>query len=392
MKRNQSFCYAPWVHMYTNPDNKLLPCCLFDDNNQDFPDLNTTSLESAINHPRMIELRKEFIEGKIPAGCYKCEEQLKTNTTPYREKMNNYGKNKQIVINTDGTLELLNFNPTFLDIRFGNLCNLKCRTCSPTFSSSIGAEKNKIYNLKMQVLYKLDNNIVDQIFSKLEYVEHLYLAGGEPLIEEKNYILLHELIKRKLTPSLLYNTNLTNISFKDEIIIDLWKNFTDVRLIVSLDGYKEVNDYIRHGSQYDEILQNIQKIKNEAPHVKFTVNSVASIMSMHSLPDVWKDILLKKICGPEDILFSICYYPVEFNPTVLTIESKKEVQELFNKFIKWLHQHYSTKNAMPLIKKCLGLIEYMLSKDNSHLIIESKQTLSVQDNFRKTDFSKILNI
>ena len=48
-------------------------------------------------------------------------------------------------------------------------------------------------------------------------------------------------------------TNLTNINFKDKNLIDLWKHFPGLEIIVSIDGYGEVNDYIRSGSHYNII-------------------------------------------------------------------------------------------------------------------------------------------
>lgn len=393
---NDNFCYAPWMHLYTNPDSRLLPCCLFHDDNQEFPNLNVVPLQEAINHPRMIKIRQEFLAGEMPKGCYRCEAIAKSNQTPYKQKMDNYAHRDKINLKIDGTVDINDFNPTFLDIRFGNLCNLKCRTCGPTFSSSIAVEFNKINNSKLQVLYALDNNVIDEILGKLDYVEHIYLAGGEPLIEENNYRLLDLLIERNLKPSLLYNTNLTNIRFKDKNITELWKHFPDVKLTVSLDGYREVNDYIRFGSNYDQIMENIETIKKEVPHVTFNINTVASIMSMHSLPELGKDILRRKICAPQEIMFSICHYPEELDPTALTKESKEEVKMLFDEYILWISEHFAepqyTKQKTRLMNKCIGLMNHMMSCDKSDLLPIAIERLTEQDNFRKTDYKKVLKI
>ena len=390
MTDNQNFCYAPWTHIYTNPDGRLLPCCLYVDNNTEFPNLNDTPLEDALNHPRMIKLRQEFLEGKDPAGCFRCKTQSTIAHKTYRDKMNNFGKEANPELKPDGTLDLADFDPTFLDIRFGNLCNLKCRTCSPTFSSSIAVEHNKISGANNQILFSLNNNTIDTIFSKLDSVKHIYLAGGEPLIEENNYVLLNKLIERNLKPSLLYNTNLTNIKFKNKNLTDLWQHFPDVEIIVSLDGYGPVNDYIRFGSDYEQIIQNILTIKEQNPHVKFIINAVASIMSMRSIPDLFKDLVSRGICSPAKTGFSICHDPEEFDPTVLSIESKKEIAELFEEYIQW----FSDKNkysTFPIIAKSIrGLIEYMMSADNSHRMIYAIQRLEMLDKARNTDFREVI--
>lgn len=390
--KNNNFCYAPWMHLYTNPDGRLMPCCMFHDNNNEFPDLNLVPIEAAINHPKMIKLRQELMVGETPAGCFRCDAQAKMNMTPYRTKMNNYGEKQNIKFNQDGTVNPLEFKPSYLDIRFGNLCNLKCRTCSPTFSSSIAVEFNKMNNVNFPVLHSLNIGVIDQILSNLDNVEHIYLAGGEPLIEENNYILIKKLIERNLKPSLLYNTNLTNIKYKDNKLTELWEHFPDVKLTVSLDGYKEVNNYVRFGSNYDQILENIMTIKREAPHVTFNINSVASIMSIHSLPELGRDILQRGICGPEEMVFSICHHPEIFDPVVLPAKNKEEVLKLFDEYKNWIKDNFGhTIRHDFLIKKCIGLMDHMMSCDNSGLLPEALIQLGNQDRFRKTDYRTICN-
>jgi len=395
MTDNENFCHAPWTHIYTNPDGRLLPCCLYVDNNQEFPNLNDTPLEEALNHPRIVKLRQEFLEGKDPAGCFRCKAQSKISKHTYRDKMNNYGREANPELKPDGTLSLADFHPTFLDIRFGNLCNLKCRTCSPTFSSSIAVEHNKMFGTNHQILFSLNDSSIDTIFSKLDSVKHIYLAGGEPLIEENNYVLLNKLIERGLKPSLLYNTNLTNIKFKDKNLTDLWQHFPEVEMTVSLDGYGKVNDYIRFGSDYEQIIQNIFTIKERNPHVRFTINSVASIMSMRSIPDLFKDLITRNVCMPRNSWFSICHHPDEFDPTVLPIESKNEIKAQYEEYISWLIKNYSDpdKSQLPfIIKNIRGLIEYMMSTDNSSQLAYAIEKLEFLDKARNTNFREVIKL
>jgi radical SAM protein with 4Fe4S-binding SPASM domain len=395
MTDNKNFCYAPWTHLYTNPDGRLLPCCLFVDNNQDFPNLNDTPLEEALNHPKMIKLRQEFLEGKDPAGCFRCKAQSKISPNTYRDKMNNFGREANPEIKTDGTLSLKDFDPTFLDIRFGNLCNLKCRTCSPTFSSSIAVEHNKIWGTTNKILFSLNDSTIDTIFSKLDSVKHIYLAGGEPLIEENNYILLNKLIERGLKPSLLYNTNLTNIKFKDKNLTDLWQHFPEVTMTVSLDGYGPVNNYIRFGSDYEQIIQNIFTIKEHNPHVKFSINAVASIMSMRSIPDLFKDLITREICIPRSACFSICHHPDELDPTVLPLESKQEIAKQYDEHIEWLIKNCKDQHKLYLpniIQNTKGLIEYMMSADNSHRLPQAIEKLGILDKARNTNYKEVIKL
>lgn len=387
---NKSFCYAPWNHLYINPDSKLMPCCIYTDRNEEFPDLNEVSIEEAYNHPRMVELRKELIEGKVPAGCFRCEAQIKIGMGSYRSKMNSYGSESLPEIKPDGTVDPDKIKPDMLDIRFGNLCNLKCRTCSPTYSSSIAVEHNKMYpGDSVKILYDLKNTTVDKIFSKLESVKHIYIAGGEPLIEENNYVLLERLIEKNLKPTLLYNTNLTNINFKDKNLIDLWKHFPGLEIIVSIDGYGEVNDYIRSGSNYEVILENIRYIKEQLPNTRISVNSVASVLSMESIPDLVKDLMTKDLVSPINMMFGICHHPVEYEITVFTKETKNLIKKKYDEFYIWLAKNSKNLN-INYINKCKGIVQHMMSKDDSHLLPTTIEKLTSLDQFRGVDYRKVI--
>lgn len=387
---NKSFCYAPWNHLYINPDSKLMPCCIYTDRNEEFPDLNEVSIEEAYNHPRMVELRKELIEGKVPAGCFRCEAQIKIGMGSYRSKMNSYGQESLPEIKPDGTVDPDKIKPDMLDIRFGNLCNLKCRTCSPTYSSSIAVEHNKMYpGDSVKILYDLKNTTVDKIFSKLESVKHIYIAGGEPLIEENNYVLLERLIEKNLKPTLLYNTNLTNINFKDKNLIDLWKHFPGLEIIVSIDGYGEVNDYIRSGSNYEVILENIRYIKEQLPNTRISVNSVASVLSMESIPDLVKDLMTKDLVSPINMMFGICHHPVEYEITVFTKETKNLIKKKYDEFYIWLAKNSKNLN-INYINKCKGIVQHMMSKDDSHLLPITIEKLTSLDQFRGVDYRKVI--
>lgn len=390
------FCHAPWMHIYTNPDGRLLPCCLFDDiDNIDFPNLNDITFEEALNHPKMVAVRKQILNNEVPDGCYRCEAQQNMNQTPYRAKMANLAttKHQSNNYNGDGTLKFDDMEPTYLDIRFGNLCNLKCRTCSPGFSSAIAAEHNKIHDVNLPILHTLTQEAIDKIYSKLDTVESIYMAGGEPLLEENNVKLLNYLIDNNLKPELLYNTNLTTIKFKNIDYFELWKHFPKIELTVSIDGYREVNDYIRFGSNYDKLIDNIRIIKENVPHARIMINTVASNMSMFSLPDLGRDLIKQDLV--DDIMFSICHFPKAYDPTVLSNDTKREITLKFQEYVRWLKDYSDGEHNrfIPnLIDKCVGLVDYMNSEDNSDKLIDTKKALASQDKFRNTDYTAILKL
>lgn len=378
-----NFCHAPWMHLATDPDGTVIPCCLYDDNNKEFANLNTSSIDEAMNHPRMIQLRKEFINGDLPKGCYKCKVQTEINMGSYRHKMNNIADSYGNITISE---KVENFQPLFMDVRFTNLCNLKCRTCSPMFSSSIAIEHNKIWDIKNKALVQIENHNVKQVFERMDNVTEIYFAGGEPLISEQHYEMLNCLIEKNLNPELRYSTNLTNLKYKDKNLIDLWKHFSKIHLTVSIDGYKDHNDYIRSGSSYDEILDNILLVKQQTPHILISINSVASLLSMQSLPKLGKDLITKNLCKPNDMMFGIAHYPAEFDPTVIPKTFKDKICVEWETYIDWLK---TIPDSFEYIEKCRGVLNYTIAEDNSDKFDTALERLGELDNLRKTSYKEI---
>jgi hypothetical protein len=61
---------------------------------------------------------------------------------------------------------------------------------------------------------------------------------------------------------LKYSTNLTDLEAKKgRNVLDLWGKFKAIRLTISIDGYDELNAYIRHGSIWNDIKENIKQTK-----------------------------------------------------------------------------------------------------------------------------------
>jgi hypothetical protein len=93
-------------------------------------------------------------------------------------------------------------------------------------------------------------------------------------------------------------------------------------------------------------------------------------------------------------MFSICHHPKIYDPTVLTTETKQELTKIFEEYVDWLKSQPNANNSFiyGFIDKCIGLVDYMNSEDNSALLSDTKNTLSIQDKFRNTDHTKVLKL
>ncbi len=273
---SNTFCILPWVHFATKTTGEVRPCCISTDklNNKktNFKCGSNTILE-IWNSDHMKSIRQDMLSGKKISGCTVCYEQEKNTNTSKRIDENNQWLTPEIHNNIEYSRnnngESKN-KPIYFDIRLGNLCNLKCRMCSHTSSNQIQKENmvlDKILNKEDNDLIGINksfdidrwytgNNFWDDLDRYIPHIEQLYFAGGEPTLNESHYTLVNNIIKKGYNKDieLYYNINLTNIQQR---FVDIVNEFKYTLISCSIDGYGELNDYIRSPSKWTTIEKNL---------------------------------------------------------------------------------------------------------------------------------------
>jgi sulfatase maturation enzyme AslB (radical SAM superfamily) len=178
--------------------------------------------------------------------------------------------------------ELVSWNIPIVEFKLSNLCNLKCRMCWPKDSTPwlqdwddvkhIYDQSEQDYingiindnNLRKKPvlnLFETDDKFVRDLYEIIDGIKEFEFAGGEPLMDPLHYNMLDR-IKDPSDVILKYSTNLTDLEAKKgRNVLDLWKKFKAIRLTISIDGYDELNAYIRHGSVWADIKNNIKQTK-----------------------------------------------------------------------------------------------------------------------------------
>jgi len=293
------------------------------------------------------------------------------------------------ITQSDGTIVPL---IEFVELRLGNLCNLRCVTCNPLSSSQWRsdylklAEKFDFLKDKFQMLDKArftswptgfaDSNVFEldwpesEIFweelGKLsENLKVIYINGGEPTLIKKHWNFLEYLIQRHLSKNieLNYSINVTNLpEYADEI----WKYFKKVRVSCSIDALEERNNYIRFPSNWQTILNNFTALKQSSVEVSITQTiSVLNYDSLDKFVDYFKG---------HHVHYNFLTDPVYYSPAVIP-------QFYRNK----LHERYKTSLPQYLysqLVKAFGDKEHDLG--NMKRMLEVTATL---DQIRNTSFS-----
>jgi len=363
LKANPSFCSAPWVHVHSLPDGNIIPCCIWDyedyqSDRKKFGNINNSeSMLAALNNAGFKELRKKFLNGEHVPGCVRCYDREKYNvTSSMRHWFNSYTIDteqvEQNILQTkdDGTID--NVNIRYVDIRFGNICNLKCRMCSHGLSSTWYEETGDLpddlqWGGRSKTKF-VHTDCYDKLDPYLKDVKEIYFAGGEPFLYPEHLKILDRLVELGNTNCVLkYNTNLTTLKYKGRNFIDVWKNFPNVAVGASIDGMEDTVEYIRTNLVWKEFEENFNLVKTQAPHVHISPSITIGILNIEKFADFEKYCLLNGWHG--DRAFSLNYImdPKYMNIQYLPIWYKQKMIKSLEDHIDWLKEknitgfHYS---------------------------------------------------
>ena len=392
---SKTFCMLPWMHMHAFPDGRAYPCCL-SDYWHPVGDLRKNTMEEVWNQDAYKTMRTNMLAGKECKECTKCYEQEQHGAFSMRNDSNrNYGHHiaEAEQTNVDGSVD--DFKIRYWDVRFSNLCNFSCRSCGPIFSSNWYNDHVKLYNRKPDVLgrdmarveYTAGNeeSMLEQMEQHIPYLEQVYFAGGEPLIMKEHYYLLEKLIEHGKTDiRIQYNTNFSEMRYKDKHVYDYWKHFKNVSVGASLDASGARAELIRKGADWEQTLENRQRMLAEVPHVDFYVSSTISAMNALHVLDFHKEWTELGLIEAKDWNINICQSPDWYRPDIFSQQFKDDViTPAYEKHIAWLDPQDSLRRATNGYTSVLNLIQ---TQDNYSQWPEFENQIAKLDTIRNENF------
>lgn len=381
VKNNDAFCMAPWSHVHVIPSGNAYPCCLIHGETTLLGNVNETSIEDIWNSEGLKELRLWMLEGKKHKTCDWCYQKEEQFGESFRKDFNQKYANDLSLVNTtqtDGTVEDVQMR--YIDIRFSNLCNLKCRMCGPNFSSQFAAESGHRPAIK-----KVPDGMIGEVYKYLETCEEIYFAGGEPLMMDEHYLLLEKMIELGVKPRIRYNSNITKLKHKHWDILELWKNFDDVYIQASIDGFEDELTYIRHPAKYNEIIETALMYLS-VPNVRIDISSCIGFWNIWSLPELHNDLLNKGVISNyENFRFQPMIHPYWFTAKVLPTHIKEQVATHINHHIDFM----VSKNVSPsYIDLWKGIVTFMNAEDHFDKWVEKGiDEIKNRDIIRNEDFA-----
>lgn len=372
---SKNFCILPWVHLHGWPTGEAYSCCGADG---DLPigNLKEQTMREVWNGENLRGMRLNMLNDQPSKECKKCYEHESNQIFSMRQSSNkHFGHYIKLTEDTleDGTVE--DFKLRYWDIRFSNICNFMCRSCGPHFSSKWYDDHialygdNTVRHPKMLYAGKNKEDIWEQMQEHIPYLEHIYFAGGEPLIMDEHYRLLKYLVDNGMTHvHLNYNTNFSELRYKKLDVLELWKKFDTVSVGASLDAMGARGEYMRKGTVWSEIEDNRKRMLDICPYVDFYISPTVSLLNVLHLPDFHMDWVDKGLIRPQDVSINILTSPNYYRVDVLPGPLKAQAIERCREMIEWLDGSDPLNRATSGYK---GLINMMESNDKSKKFLRS---------------------
>jgi radical SAM protein with 4Fe4S-binding SPASM domain len=383
----ENFCMAPWVHMSVWQTGDAYPCCIYDWT-KSVGNINKDGFAGVWNSDDMKALRLRMLNDQVSEGCAKCNYYDKQGILSYRYKFNNeYNHHYDLVeqTNSDGSVDKLNI--AYFDVRFSNLCNMKCRTCGPHFSSKWAEDtegKPKIVEINHPEMWT-------EIETMLDSIEEIYFTGGESMFMEQHYRLLDMLIQKGQKPKLTYNSNASRLALGGKRIDNYWKHFDNIFYGVSLDQIGPKAEYTRHGQPWKTVFDNLLYIRDNFDQVTIQPNPTVNVLNILDLREIMLFLFDNDLATDFDInLSNILVGPTWLSITILPDELKQRAKKSLEQLKIDLDQYtmYNERKQF-LIDGIDSIINYLFSRNDQNLINEFKVEMQKTDKIRNENFVEV---
>jgi len=320
--------------LQVDSDGSARACCNALKTDEALGNVLTENIVTVWNNEKYKQLRQDMIDGKEPDHCKPCYDSERLGLYSKRLRENKDWEKYSNLTNRPTA----DFKIRHLDVRFDNVCNFKCRYCSPWLSHSwyndckslgIPVKTEQAINVNGSKLFEIiKENIVDDL-------ESVFFCGGEPLLMEQHLDLLKLLDeKKKYDTKLLYITNLSKLSYKGTDYIELWKKFKDVNVHFSIDSIGSKLEYIRCGAAWPSIENNIKKVFEHKEILKPKIGITVSMFNALDVIDTVEYFVGTGYINYDDIALHVVKSPEIYSCQILPVDLKDKITKDVRQFLQ----------------------------------------------------------
>lgn len=383
-KHSKTWCPIPFVGVSLHPMGFLSRCMMSEEvmSNSDEMDWNSTDFQ---------RLRQSMLDGKWDKpGCDNCRTKEELGVKSQRQ--NWLGANLKSKFNFDGDVfdnpQLTGNTIRHLFLNFNNVCNFKCRMCSPRYSNSLIPEfrqlNKEVKNIKFESeKYKNINNIVTFIEANkhnLKDITSIWITGGEPFIDNTIWKVM-DILNEYADPSKIHMTITTNGSRTTIEDVDKFRNFKKIHWDLSVDTTGPLFDYMRSAGVYtwnqmDGFVNDLSRyIKDNSSWLLVSLNSSYQIYNAHKLDEFFEyiyDNFTENHSINNRVLVGPRWFQARHAPDSIKEIANKNINELLQK--SWL-----SDSDIGMANDCLKMLNKERIEDDWEVFVKQ---CKAQDKFR----------
>jgi MoaA/NifB/PqqE/SkfB family radical SAM enzyme len=346
-KDNKSYCPLAFNEIFSHNSGNYSICCWANQDDEQFLKHKTKEQSpfEFFNSDTMKNVREKMLKGEKIKACQNCYDEEKN--IGYSIRTYQIEKNKN---NLPLKVDKVN-----LKLRvFGNYCNLSCVMCHPYNSSSrkIELEKSntKQYFSKSQFYggntFTQWSNVKKDILKNINSVNSIHLTGGEPLQSPQHWEFLMKEISNENAKNidLYYDTNLSELHYKNNSVFDLITKYKNVKFGVSCDQYGDKLHFARYPINVDKFENNLMTVNKNI----LSLNCTVYLLNIFDLKDIKKyyfDNFKLKMSFPSyvrgPVMLSIKNLPIKIKSNLIN-EYKNFTKDSY--FLSELHKTGSAKD------------------------------------------------
>jgi MoaA/NifB/PqqE/SkfB family radical SAM enzyme len=329
-------CPLPWIHTSIHTTGRVRSCCIAKEeieNNGELLNVIEHSFSDIIHSSSMRDIRGQMRMGKKHPNCSTCwidEKNGKVSKRMYETKALEVIHGK---VNYDK-------EPTvFKDIQLGvgNICNLKCRTCSPfcstkwikEYKDSTGQDSVTFNNLT-----KNKQTIGSKFWEDFEEwsmtVGRLEIMGGEPFFMKEFEVLIDRLIANGSSKNITISMSSNGTIFNGPLVEKIVNNFEFLGIQFSIDGFSQEHfNYLRHGDDWKNVKSNLKKFYYlQQTHPRFIMGMTITLsqINMFYIREMHQEIeqFTRDSKKEFKIFNNVVHYPSYYSSNCIPTEIKDQ--------------------------------------------------------------------
>lgn len=371
----------------------MRPCCKFKGS---FGSLDQASLQDILRGSKRQDLQEAMVRGLWVSGCRGCQKIEERGGQSLRQDMR-----RRMTVTE---------RITSLEIRLNNQCNLACRYCGSEYSSKwqkLMASQPQLKKIIDETRgesrpgkYKVSTaDLVKFICQGGHDLKLITFTGGEPLLQKEHYTFLEAIKNVGQSITLDYTTNLSHLSVSIDKLSRLWSHFAGVTLRVSIDGDKDVYQYVRSHGKLDAVFDNIKLLKRALPK-DFLRLSGTFTCSIYNITRMVECIRLYNRLG---LYFhsTLVQWPVFLRASEIPLKLKPKIEKSWEEFLCGIEEDHSwqsdflwgdmtkRENIAQIKRFGQSCIEYMKGPHVKGEAAKFQKFTKALDRFYGTDFNQV---